>query len=206
MYNSLSQTLLKMTSPGIPDFYQGSEIWDLSLVDPDNRRPVDFSKRIALLQEIKQRESEIGPRELARELTATRERGSIKLYLIYKCLNYRKENRILFEKGEYIVLEADDEKGDVICSFARRLGNKKIIVVVPRFFTKIIDASELLPFGEKIWSDSSLVVSLSKDGARYRNIFTDEIVSAKNYNDATVLKLSDIFSSFPVALLERVRV
>ena len=90
MFNSLSQTLLKITSPGIPDFYQGTELWDFSLVDPDNRRPVDYSVRTKMLEELKRNEHEMPLSEIAKELTINKDNGRIKLYLIYKVLNYRK--------------------------------------------------------------------------------------------------------------------
>src|ERR1039457_3643532 len=88
IFNSLSQTLLKIASPGIPDFYQGNELWDFSLVDPDNRRPVDYPKRINLLDELTQKEAAEGPLETARALVATRNDGRIKLHLTCKALNF----------------------------------------------------------------------------------------------------------------------
>ena len=102
MFNSLSKALLKITSPGVPDFYQGTEIWDFSLVDPDNRRPVDYDLRIRMFEELKKRESDIGPLKLINELTVNKDNGKIKMYLIYKSLNFRKNNRELFERGEYL--------------------------------------------------------------------------------------------------------
>ncbi len=119
MYNSLSQTLLKITSPGIPDFYQGTEIWNFSLVDPDNRRSVDYSLRATLLEKLKQREAESSLIGLARELTVDKEDGLIKLYLIRRTLNYRKENGEIFEKGDYIAVDAGGHQADNICAFAR---------------------------------------------------------------------------------------
>ena len=90
MLNSLSQTLIKIASPGVPDFYQGTELWDLSLVDPDNRRPVDFEKRCAMLASIREQEdSNIG--RLIQDLLSTREDGKIKLFLIYRALKARRD-------------------------------------------------------------------------------------------------------------------
>lgn len=204
MYNSLSQTLLKITSTGVPDFYQGTEIWDFSLVDPDNRRPVDFSVRIALLEELKKRESRTELSTLARELTLNIEDGMIKLYLIYKALNYRRENREVFEKGDYVPLNAGGSKADNLCVFARRLENRVILTAVPRFFTELIQQPDELPFGKEVWKDSVVVLPFEIENVRYRNIFTEEVVGTVNAGRETIFPLSEIFANFPVALMEKI--
>lgn len=204
MYNSLSQTLLKVTSPGIPDFYNGTEIWDFSLVDPDNRRPVHYNIRINMLEELKRQESEIPLWELARELTMQRDNGKIKLYLIYKSLNYRMKNRELFEKGEYIPLTTTGEKEHNVCTFARRVESRNSIIAAPRFFTKLIPQIDTLPFGYEVWKDTSIVIPFSGTGVKYRNIFTDEIVTTGEKDGVGLLLLSEIMKNFPVALLEKI--
>ena len=204
MFNSLSQTLLKITSPGVPDFYQGTELWDFSLVDPDNRRLVDYGLRIKILEELKKREQEISALELARELVSNKENGKIKLYLIYKALNYRKNNRTTFEKGEYSPLEVKGDKANNICSFSRKLGNSMALVVVPRFFTRLIQQPESLPLGKDVWQDSFVVLPIEETGMKYRNIFTGEIITPVRHNETTALYLAEIFTNFPVALLERI--
>lgn len=204
MYNSLSQVLLKITCPGVPDFYQGTEIWNLSLVDPDNRRPVDYALRNRMLEDLKKREFEISQREFSRELIANRTDGMIKLYLIYKTINYRRKNRELFERGEYLPLEVMGERADNVCAFARRIGTQRVIVSVPRYFTKLIPQAEDLPLGKQVWGDSYIVVPISEPGARYLNIFTGETLTARTFKEATALQLSDVFFSFPVSVLERI--
>lgn len=204
IYNSLSQTLLKITSPGIPEFYQGTELWDFSLVDPDNRRPVDYSIRIKMLEELKRSEQEMLLSELAKELTINKDNGKIKLYLIYKALNYRKANREIFERGDYSPLEAMGEKAMNVCSFVRQFGNSMALVVAPRFFTRLIQQPESLPFGKEVWKDSVIIVPHEETEKKYRNIFTGEIVTTVSYKDATILYLSEIFAHFPVALLEKI--
>jgi (1->4)-alpha-D-glucan 1-alpha-D-glucosylmutase len=203
MFNSLSQTLLKIASPGVPDFYQGTELWDFSLVDPDNRRPVDYRMRMEMLTELKKRESETPLIELARGLTEHKEDGMIKLYLTYKALNYRRRKRELFERGEYLPLEVMGEKADNVCAFARRIGAERTIIAAPRFFASLVSNSQGLPMGEEAWGESSLIVSIAEPGATYRNIFTDEIITARDYKSATVLRLSEVFANFPAAMLER---
>jgi (1->4)-alpha-D-glucan 1-alpha-D-glucosylmutase len=204
MFNSLSQTLLKITSPGVPDFYQGTEIWNFSLVDPDNRRPVDYTLRREMLNKLKRRESELGPLKLAKELIINKETGMIKLYLIYKALNYRKAHRELFEIGEYVPLETMGERANNICVFVRRIGNTRAITVVPRFFTKLISEDDGLPLGKEIWKDTFVVIPFGDIGAKYRNVFTGEIVSIESHKGAITLLLSDIFMNFPVALMEKI--
>ncbi|MEW6417659.1 MAG: malto-oligosyltrehalose synthase [Nitrospirota bacterium] len=204
MYNSLSLTLLKITSPGVPDFYQGTEIWDYSLVDPDNRRPVDYNFRIGMIEELKKGKTEITLPEFVRELTMNKENGKIKLYLIYKALNYRKKNRELFERGEYLPLEIMGQKAENACAFIRRIGNNRVIIVTPRFFTRLMSRPDDLPFGEHVWSDTFIVVPVAEPGAKYNNIFTGEVLTAREYRDATALHLSEVFSNFPVAMLERI--
>ncbi|HZV47382.1 MAG TPA: malto-oligosyltrehalose synthase [Thermodesulfovibrionales bacterium] len=203
MFNSLSQVLLKITSPGVPDFYQGTELWNFSLVDPDNRQPVDYRQRMEMLNYIRRREKEIPLSALARSLTVDTEDGMVKLYLIYKALCYRSEKRELFERGEYLPLEVMGEKAENVCAFARRIGNERAIIAVPRFFASLIMQSKGLPLGKEVWGDSRLIVSIADHGARYRNIFTDEIITAEEDNDATTLRLSEVFSHFPVAMIER---
>ena len=117
MLNSLSQTLIKMTSPGVPDFYQGTELWDLNLVDPDNRRPVDFEKRRAMLAGIREEEGSNIDR-LIQDLLSTREDGKIKLFLIYRALKARRTHREIFREGAYLPLESAGRFRSHVIAFA----------------------------------------------------------------------------------------
>ncbi|OPX97913.1 MAG: Maltooligosyl trehalose synthase [Syntrophorhabdus sp. PtaB.Bin006] len=202
-YNSLAQALLKITSPGVPDFYQGSELWDFTLVDPDNRRPVDYNVRKAMLEAIIKRESEIPLIQLAREIMAGWVDGRIKLYTTYKALNYRKAHRLVFEKGEYRFLQVMGEKERHVCAFARRLGDTAAIAAVPRFLMTLAGGSDPVFPGKDAWADS--VVALPADGTdiKYRNIFTGETLETANHGGVTGLRCSEIFGNFPVALLEK---
>jgi (1->4)-alpha-D-glucan 1-alpha-D-glucosylmutase len=204
LFNSLSQTLLKITSPGAPDFYQGTEIWDFSLVDPDNRRPVDYGTRVKMLEELKRRLSEVPRHAFARDVTVHAENGMIKLYLIHAALSFRRENLDLFQKGEYLPLDAMGRRADHICAFARRIGDRSAIIAVPRFFARLISEPDGLPLGRQVWEDSFLVVPIAEAGARYRNIYTGEVMTIVDCENAHAIYLSDLFEHFPVALLERV--
>jgi (1->4)-alpha-D-glucan 1-alpha-D-glucosylmutase len=204
LYNSLSQTLLKICSPGVPDFYQGTELWDFSLVDPDNRRPVDHNKRMDMLAGLKEQETKGTAVELAWDLSLNREDGRIMLYVVYKALNFRKANRAFFEQGEYLPLAAEGTRSGSICAFARKAPGGMIIVAVHRFLTKVISGGASVPFGKAVWEDTQLLISDGEEGSKFRNIFTNEVLSAVTQDGKTRLPVADIYSCFPVALLERI--
>lgn len=215
IYNSLSQTLLKLTSPGIPDIYQGSELWNLSLVDPDNRRPVDYNLRRQMLYALKERiygsieksnlvEEPTGDLiKLVRELVETREDGRIKLYLTYRTLTYRRKKKELFLKGSYIPLKYRGGKKDQVCAFIRKYEDQAVVVVVPRLLTRILQAPEAVPLGQRVWGDSFLVLPHERVGQKYYNILTGETLETGQIEKHTILPLHLIFANFPVALLER---
>jgi (1->4)-alpha-D-glucan 1-alpha-D-glucosylmutase len=206
LFNSLSQTVLKITSPGIPDFYQGTEMWDFSLVDPDNRRPVDYSIRKKMLEELKRKITRSGSDllVLVRGLLQTWKDGSIKLYVTFKTLNYRKEHHPLFREGAYLPIVSEGARKDHVCAFARQRGEESVLVVVPRFLTRLIKAGE--PLGEEIWADSRLVIPEEvAGGGRFRNVFTNEILQALVQDGKRVLILGNVFGTFPVAMLETIR-
>src|SRR5581483_10679020 len=120
MFNSLSQTLLKVTAPGVPDFYQGSELWDFSLVDPDNRRPVDYAHRQQLLASLRRNES-ADRAALADELLRQAEDGRVKMFVTSRALCYRRDNRELFDRGEYAPLQTSGERERHVVAFARKI-------------------------------------------------------------------------------------
>jgi (1->4)-alpha-D-glucan 1-alpha-D-glucosylmutase len=203
MLNALSQTLLKITAPGIPDFYQGSELWDLSLVDPDNRRPVDFGLRRRRLEEIRQGEEKAGPLALARELVSEMRDGRIKLYLIRQALGLRSGKRELFERGGYLPLEVRGERADHLCAFERSLGDSSVIAVAPRFFTRLVGGPGELPLGREVWLGTRIVLPPEAEGGRYRNVFTGEILESERQEGGERLYLGEVLADFPVALLEK---
>ena len=198
MLNSLSQTLLKIASPGVPDFYQGTELWDFSLVDPDNRRPVDFGKRMKLLEELKQREKEDRP-SLIQDLLTRWVDGKMKLYVTYKGLGFRRSHRSLFEAGNYIPIDAFDGTRDHICAFVRRKGKAWALVAVPRLITKLLKG-ERPPLGEETWGSSALV--LPEDAPEcWLNILTGEELKVIPSEQRKLLPLASALQSFPLALL-----
>jgi (1->4)-alpha-D-glucan 1-alpha-D-glucosylmutase len=191
--NSLSQTLLKITSPGVPDFYQGSELWDLSLADPDNRRPVNFDQRRAMLAAIRdQDEADIG--RLIQDLLATREDGSIKLFLIYRALQAKKAHRDLFCSGAYLPLESTGRFRSHVIAFAWRYQRQWSLVMAPRFLSHLVQEGDL-PLGKQVWQDTEVIMPEGAPAA-WRNVITGEVLSA-----GQALSVADILLSFPVALL-----
>jgi len=211
--NSLSQTLLKITSPGIPDFYQGTELWDFSLVDPDNRRPVDFGARAGLLETLKREEAR-GLPDLVKKLTASWKDGRVKLYLTYKALNFRRDHRELFASGEYILVETTGSGVEHACAFARRLTGFWVLVAVPRLPARLclsvrasgeieLPATGILP-EPAVWKNGVLILP-GQAPTRWRNILTGEelpaTVAGAPPGEKYVLPLAGMFRNFPVALL-----
>lgn len=191
--NSLTQTLIKITSPGVPDFYQGSELWDLSLVDPDNRRPVDFEKRRTMLACIRDREDvDIG--RLVRELLSTKEDGRIKLFLIYRALKARKANLETFRSGAYLAIEAAGKFRSHVIAFAWRHERQWALVIAPRFLSHLVKEGDF-PLERQVWQDTTVIMP---DGApaAWQNAITGEALSG-----GRTLYVGDALVSFPVALL-----
>jgi (1->4)-alpha-D-glucan 1-alpha-D-glucosylmutase len=201
LYNSLSQALVKVTSPGVPDFYQGTETWQFTLVDPDNRRPVDFGAVARMLVALRSLEKEMDPVALARELTLEKEDGRIKLFVTSRALAFRKTRREIFQKGAYIPVEVDGEKSRNVCAFARRWNGEVAITVVPRFLTKLIAHGTDLPFGSEVWKDTTLLIPFAGSNKRYVNQFTGEVLTTASDGNALNFPLGEIFTNFPVALL-----
>jgi (1->4)-alpha-D-glucan 1-alpha-D-glucosylmutase len=198
MLNSIGQAVLKIAAPGVPDFYQGTELWDLSFVDPDNRGPVDFAHREKLLADLKRREREDRP-SLIGELLAHWRDGRIKLYTIYKALNFRHSAEALFRAGDYLPVDASGKVKDNVCAFARRQDGAWALTAVPRLSTKLTPAGAP-PLGERVWGGS--VFDLPADAPEvWQNVFTGEKVDCLPAGAGKHLKLADIFKSFPVALL-----
>jgi (1->4)-alpha-D-glucan 1-alpha-D-glucosylmutase len=203
LFNSLAQALLKITVPGIPDFYQGTELWAFTLVDPDNRRPVDYSARADMLAALKSRESTAGPLALADDLVHNMADGRIKLYLIYKALHCRRDRQELFKDGEYIPVGVEGTHAGKIISFLRRKAAETILVVVPRLLTSLELDPECLPLAA-IWRDNFLLLPESEKTATFRNVFTGEILQATALDTHPALRLPEVLSRFPVALLIKI--
>ena len=202
MLNSLSQTLLKFTVPGVPDIYQGNELWAFNLVDPDNRRPVDYDHRQMALQALI---TACGNGDnlpaLLQELLSHIEDGRAKLYLTWKALGLRRQHPLVFSKGQYLSLEPQGLRADHICAFARRLDDREVLVAATRWFARLAGDSDRLPLGSPVWNDTWLEAPEGVQARSYRNALTGETVPMLPCENGYRLKATDLFNCFPVALL-----
>jgi (1->4)-alpha-D-glucan 1-alpha-D-glucosylmutase len=198
--NALAQQLLKLTAPGVPDIYQGTELWDQSLVDPDNRRPVDYARRTRLLRGLARRRP---GRRLAADLLETRADGRVKLYLTSRALACRAAYPDLFARGDYTPLATEGAAADHVVAFARRDAENEFITVVPRLVVGLTRKELVNPIGPEIWGDTRLLLSDTEPRTRYRDIFSGETIKAAGGDDGVVLLLAEVFAVLPFALLER---
>ncbi len=203
LFNSLSQTLLKLASPGVPDTYQGTELWDFSLVDPDNRRPVDYERRRRMLQDLRSAAESAGGdlRDLARDLVAAKEDGRIKLYVTHRSLACRRDHPGLFTAGEYVPLAAEGSRAAHLFAFARRDGRDHAVVAVPRLVARLAPDPASPPMGAEVWTDTRLPLTGLDPALRWRNLFTGELLAPEVRDGQPSLAAADLFAHFPVALL-----
>jgi (1->4)-alpha-D-glucan 1-alpha-D-glucosylmutase len=201
--NSLAQVVLKTASPGIPDIYQGTELWDLHLVDPDNRLPVDFDRRRHALSEVQammalpcsERADTIGG------LLARWTDGTIKMFVTAAGLRLRREAASLFLEGDYTPLDVEVSVPADIVAFARVLdGQRALIVVVPRLLSRLMEADGALPVGE-CWKTSRVLLPATLAGRSFRDAFTGSIVRPENGTSRSWLFVGQVLQTLPVAML-----
>jgi (1->4)-alpha-D-glucan 1-alpha-D-glucosylmutase len=197
MLNSLSQTMIKLTVPGVPDTYQGNELWELNLVDPDNRRAVDYDVRRHMLAEFREICDNGCDQQAAftRELAANMDDGRIKAYLIWKVLNLRKQQPDLFQLGEYVPIEITGERAKHLVAFARRHGTQALIVAAPRLCAQLMAGEPRMPNSEEAWQN--VQITIPDTTTRFRDLFTGE----KHATEHGGLLAKDLFHNFPVGLL-----
>ena len=194
MLNSLSQTLLRLAAPGVPDTYQGCDLWDFSLVDPDNRRPVDYAKRVEMLRQIRSRAESAGDdrTQFLADLLRTMSDGRVKLYLTSQLLRLRRDMPGLFTIGDYIPIAATGTHAENVFAFARRLGGRIAIVVIPRLVTKLVSGLRDLPVGDA-WGDTILEVT----SLAVRDVLAGATVT---HNGEEGVRVAKLLRNFPVGL------
>jgi (1->4)-alpha-D-glucan 1-alpha-D-glucosylmutase len=202
MLNSLSQTLIRLTAPGVPDTYQGNELWDYSLVDPDNRRPVDFEARRSMLSRIDARLESGGPGAAADLVLEDLRSGMAKMYVTCSVLRFRRLHATLFSEGSYSPLWGRGERRRSVVGFSRRIGGAECAVIAPTHFTELCGPGRL-PLGPRVWGKTEIALGV-RPAARYANVFTGEEVTPSRRGRRSVLLASELFSKFPVALLDPV--
>jgi len=200
IWNSLSQTLLKLTCPGVPDIYQGNELLDFSLVDPDNRHPLDFVRHQQAFASMGKSGSD-SDAVLRARLLETPEDGRLKLFLTWKTLCLRKLHSDLFQAAEYVPVTVGGAKAHHVVAFTRRFEAKRALVVVPRLVAGLLNENiETPPLGAKVWEDTHLLLPGCKDSGNYRDAFTGEVLHLQKNQEPDKVDLAQIFAQFPVAL------
>jgi (1->4)-alpha-D-glucan 1-alpha-D-glucosylmutase len=189
-YNGLSQAVLRVMGPGVPDTYQGAELWDLTLVDPDNRRPVDFAQRRRLLADLRQRRASGDGPALCRSLLETWRDGRIKLYVLWRLLDWRRAHPEAFERGAYAPLETGGRFAEHVLAF--RMG--EALAVTSRLLTRMLGDRNDHPTGA-LWDDSFVTVD---DEREYTDVFSGAQLRATGGR----LALAAVCRDLPVAVLE----
>jgi (1->4)-alpha-D-glucan 1-alpha-D-glucosylmutase len=204
LLNGLSQTLLKLTAPGVPDIYEGSETWRFSLVDPDNRRPVDYGAHRRLLQSLAGAPE---PDSLARMLAADVADPRCKLFLHVRVLQLRRREPELFERGEYLPLKVTGRRAPHLCAFARRLQGRLAVVMAPRLYLKLMDAAGAAwddpprpPLGAEVWADTEVQLPFALE-APLRGLLDGAQVPQSAGEAPPAIGAAAALQSFPVALL-----
>jgi (1->4)-alpha-D-glucan 1-alpha-D-glucosylmutase len=197
--NSLSMTLIKLTSPGVPDIFQGNETLDLSLVDPDNRRPVDYDRRMGMLAELRELAARAGPDAggTARALLDAACDGRAKLWVVMRALDLRRRVPELFARGDYVPVKIGGARERHAVAYARRHGDCGFLAVAGRMFASFGADAGAAPVGAEVWSDTWVETSALPAGAE----LTDCITGARLRAADGRLDLARVFGYFPGAIL-----
>ena len=201
---SLSQLLLKAASPGVPDFYQGCELWDLTLVDPDNRRPVDFKLRARLLKELRSEGADRPARRtaLAQTLLTHADDGRVKLYVTYLLLQARRSEDSPLRTGDYQSLAAGGAQADRVVAFLRRSQGRAALAVAPRLWAGLLGAEGQPLDPAATWGDTWLELPDDLAAGRPADLFTSLLATPERFGGRPVLPLADVLARFPIALLQ----
>jgi (1->4)-alpha-D-glucan 1-alpha-D-glucosylmutase len=194
MINGLSQTLLKIASPGVADFYQGSELWDLRLVDPDNRGQIDFGRRAAALNNIRTAEAASAEGTL-RDLVAHWQDGRIKMHLIWKALSFRRSHADLFHEAEFVPLQTAGCHAANVIAFLRKNARGSVLAAIPRWLSQIRRNNQQFD-----WCDTRLILPAGSP-MEWTNLLATPSVAAQNREGETWVSANDLFRDLPVAFL-----
>ncbi|HZP89256.1 MAG TPA: malto-oligosyltrehalose synthase [Burkholderiales bacterium] len=193
MLSSLSQTLIKLTAPGVPDIYRGTETLDLSLVDPDNRRAVDYERLDSWLTQLQEQEE--SPRALLSRLIDNIEDGRAKLFVAWKLLELRRQHPQLFAQGSYAPVVVSGDQAEHICAYLREHRSQRALIVAPRLFASLPQADRSAPLGAAVWGSTALRVERA---ARWTELFSGDSITA---SDEDRIEVARILTHFPIALL-----
>ena len=205
--NSLAQVLIKITSPGIPDTYQGCELWDFSLVDPDNRHPVDFDHRKRLLQDLEPllavpSKLDAGSRTGSLlEMLDHWENGLIKMFVTACCLRFRRNHPDMFLEGDYLPLHVEGERADHVVAFARQSNGRFSITVAPRLVAGLMEPELKWPVNS-VWEGTHIILPPGLSGQEtFRDLFTQQPLAITMRDGQSTLALAHVFALWPLALL-----
>jgi (1->4)-alpha-D-glucan 1-alpha-D-glucosylmutase len=199
LWNALSRTVIQLSAPGLPDVYQGDELWSFSLVDPDNRRPVDFDRRAAALAETSARFDDPARRPaLLAQLVARPEDGRIKLHVTRQILGDRRAWPALYAAGGYQALTAEGPLADAVFAFARCVGEQAAVAVVPRRLGRRLMPPDYTPLAPDAWRGTRLRLPPGLGQGAWRDVVSGRCVDPAGGDG---LDLSHVFGSLPVALL-----
>lgn len=203
IWNSLSQTVLKLTCPGVPDTYQGSETWDFSLVDPDNRRPIDFDVHREMLADIHSHvDGSVADRvEFIRDLLDHPYDGRLKLFVVSQILQLRRQELPLFSCSSYQPVEVSGSNAEHLCAFARRAGERTVVVAAPRLIARLTNFTGTPPIGEELWQDTKLVLPSNFHEPFLTDLFTNATLKVVMNNGRCELPVGDLLRGFPVAVV-----
>jgi (1->4)-alpha-D-glucan 1-alpha-D-glucosylmutase len=204
LLNALSQTLCKLTAPGVPDIYQGNELWDFSLVDPDNRRPVDYSKRRRVLAELEAIELDTCvDRGLIESMVTGLRDGRCKLFVSWKVLQFRRDHESLFRDGEYLPLRVSGQFAPNVCAFARRHEGQLALTIAPRLYLRLLGPEgDNAPLGESVWGDTAIELPKEfSEPVQLKNLLDGQDVATARAGSRVTVRLADALLHFPVGLL-----
>jgi (1->4)-alpha-D-glucan 1-alpha-D-glucosylmutase len=202
MLNSLSQLLIKLTVPGVPDIYQGNESWEFNLVDPDNRRAIDYRERLRRIEKLNESThyDEKQRTRYAQEIAANMYDGRAKMYVTWKVLGLRSQQPELFRRGDYAPLQIVGTRAKHALAFTRRLGNARAVITVPRLCYQLVGNEQRLPTGIDVWGDTA-IQTIEPANTPFRNVLTGEHVGLESRDDRAVIRISSVLNAFPVAVL-----
>jgi (1->4)-alpha-D-glucan 1-alpha-D-glucosylmutase len=193
--NGLWMVTVKLTSPGVPDTYQGNELWDFSLVDPDNRRPVDYARRRALLAEVEAMREPLDE-SLAALLQGLAD-GRAKLYVLWRLLQLRKMREALFRDGGYTAVRTSGALGRHLIAFARRHGGEAVVTVAPRLIGGLGLGTGELPCGAAVWGDARVELPFFKEGT----VLRDALSGREHRVERAGIAVGELLATFPTAVL-----
>jgi (1->4)-alpha-D-glucan 1-alpha-D-glucosylmutase len=198
--NSLSQTLLRCTAPGVPDIYQGCDSWDFSLVDPDNRRPVDYQSRTQMLDRIDNRDTSAGETQ-ARRLRGIVESEQSKLFVTAKTLRWRRQHTELFQSANYIPLQVQGADAQHVFAFMWHRDDESLIVAVPRLIVGLHNDGKWIADDCQLNIDANLLLPEQCGQSRWKNLFS----GIECRSESQSIPARELFDCFPVCVLSKIQ-